>query len=372
MKTKFGKAGLLTFGLLTFSSVSQPRHAEISKSYGNAPAIEFVMPDQTMAEFKNWGEVDTVEIKSEDFAVQSDSLDKIINFQDKILLEMGLDASNIKDPEKFRAWLLEQANDSEVLRAIGAKNLAEATPKQLVEMATVITGKNLSYSESLERLPETARRVGIKHIPGIILDQSISHLSEEKRMKGLEASAQKPMDEILMNKLTAECSHYAVANEAVFNEIKANFPQKLKNVYLNSVSVGYAHVFNRVTIITAENSAIISFIDPTAADTPYGESYTTYEDYLVLLDQLKNQGVLDQAALIDLGSDYFIKKNPSAEQEWQFIKKNFIQPHIFINKTTMAEFIGNKQAIDLLQHYSAATNDVEQREQLEEILKVID
>jgi hypothetical protein len=290
-RTKLGRLALCSLGLLSLRGDQKLSRIEIDNSFDeNQPSVTYTLPDQSQITSTNWSQISLDTIDDSYIKPQSDIIQHVVDSKNDMLTRVGFYPIKISDPEIFNDWLIKQLNNPEILNTVGIKKIEDAEPKQLIELALVIVNSNLSYdSENIE-----------------------------EKIK----SANGPIDKLLMNSLPAECEHYAVATEVVFNTLKKNiYPDKLKNAYINSIPTrNLSHVYNQVTIITGDKSTEIAILDPTAMDIAYGAEYIAEENFIDTLDEWKDNQIIDARTYFSLAYAFLASAdNIPPEQIGKFI-----------------------------------------------------
>ena len=344
LRTPLGRAATLAIGLYMMSgALLRPKSINIEQSYDDDPPIEFVMPDGTNLKYCSWDKADFSKIPHQ-LVKPASSLQKIIETKDPFLKEVGLDPIKTENPGLFKKWVKEQSSDPFVLDAVGIDKIEEATPKQLAETAAAITVKNLDYT---------------------------NEVTNPKGVSDLEKTAKEPVDKIVMESLRAECSHYAVVNEAIFNELKSQHPNKLANVYIGTMTDyenEIAHVWNKVIIVKSPSSGEVIFIDPTAPDYSDSKRYLANEDFINLEDW-KQHGIIDPVNYTSLKYEYLQKQNISPEKAWEYIDRDFLS-----SNSDYREKGGNyadKQILNFLENYAAEEGNEARKETVNLLLKEI-
>lgn len=272
-KKRFGRRMMLTLGLLTLASFGgSERPHEHGKSYGEMASTEITLSHGEKIKFADWQDL---QINRQNEGLNySDNLKAIIESKNTILEDLGLYPIKIENGEAFTEWVLNEISTPQILEASHIKSLEEASSKNLVEIAVAVAVKNLTYS---------------------------------KDVQALEQSAQEPVDQILKKHLPAECSHYSVATQAIFESMKKIFPERLKNIYLNTIELSPnkgSHFFNKIIIVEKPNEADVSYVDPTAADVSWGEHYISREDFSDLLSELRSKAIITTDTYYALIADH--------------------------------------------------------------------
>lgn len=299
LRSRVGRFVLLGLGLLALSLIGKPKRVETGTFA--MPETKVIMTDGTICTLSNLEDLDFNE--NSEAIRPNPTVGKMIKEQDPILEDMGLLPINIGDKAKFHQWVEGQMNQPGLLNAVGAESLEAANAKQLVELSALITEENLTYSRDA-------------------------------------AFTSPPTDLTLMNHYPAECGHYAVSMVAVFNEVKDDHPN-LNNIYLNTVSSSIeAHSFCQVINVESPEAVSIVYIDPTAADTPWGGEYIKSASFLDLANDMYEKKIVDYTSYLLMGSEYFQTTTVNPQLELDFLTKHALSnptPEILDIKIKMTE-----------------------------------
>lgn len=235
LKKPLNRWFLVGIGLIAISPIGKPKHIEFGP---DNPSVMVTLDRGSECDVSNW---QNLNINDGDQVQANQEISNLVSKDNQNLKEVGLLPLKYENKEKFNKWVEQGISEPDLLEAVGVKSTSDADAKQLIELGSLLVDKNLEYNRNVEKLEE---------------------------------SAKKPIDEILENHLSAECSHYAAALEAVVDAEKVNHWQKLKNVVIRIVgSKENIHVYNVIYSLENPNHVNIAFIDPTARDVSWGGKY---------------------------------------------------------------------------------------------------
>lgn len=299
LRSRVGRFVLLGLGLLTLSLIGKPKRVETGTFA--MPETKIVMVDGTICDFSNLEDLDFNE--NSELVRPNPTIEKMIKKQEPILQDMGILPIKFENQVKFHQWVESQMNQPGLLNAVGTESLETASAKQLVELSALVVEENLTYSRDATIISP-------------------------------------PTDLTLMNHYPAECGHYAASTVAVFNEAKVDHPN-LNNIYLNTVSSSTeAHSFCQVINVESPETVSIAYIDPTAADTPWGGEYIKSASFLDLANDMYEKKIVDYTSYLLMGSEYFQTTTVNPQLELDFLIKHAISnptPEILDIKIKMTE-----------------------------------
>lgn len=207
----------------------------------------------------------------------------------------------VADPTGFDQWVVEQAANPQTLKVVGIEDVAEATPKELVELAMAITVENVNFDI------QTAKNLESEDIK--VWGNATS--------KSLKVSENTPIDEILENHLPVDCRLLSVGTIEVFNQLKKHLPG-LSNIELQRI-YSPGHVFVAVQEVTGPNQAIISFIDPTKADESWDKRMPLDKNFFRLLYAYTNAKIIQPSDALTLANQYIQEGKASTTAGLNFI-----------------------------------------------------
>jgi hypothetical protein len=258
-KRKFLVLGAMALSALSIT-VGNVLAEGVSSGIEKAKATaSFKMPSGEKIDFSTWRQMQLNQAPriSPDQHIQA-----LIDTRAPLFKEIGLDPNKISDAAGFANWVKEQMSSDPKIANMG-KTPQQMDAKELVEASALITADNLSYSWNVDANAKSARQ---------------------------------PMDKILENHLPAECETYSATQQAVFNQLKAMYPEKLANTYLTENYIGtddVMHYVNTVVQVQSPTEISTAFTDPTALDVSgkISHAYLQAESSVTLQSGLADKGI---------------------------------------------------------------------------------
>lgn len=300
MRDKLGKAALIPVAIGAIASADHAPSAGFYESPYHAPAAEVTIPAQAPGEnpttlhFSDLRDTDAFS-KSPTSPIQPGPfLQRFITTQDPFMKEIGLLPVKIEDPAKFATWVKDQTEREDIRKEAGLDKTTNenATPQQLVNLATDIVAANSTYDYS----GEPSKNYG------------------------------KPMDENLEENNALQCEGHSAATIAVYDVIKQNNPVTLAHTYVVSYSsTMMGHEWNAAIQVTGENEAQVAFVDSTSRDTSYSEGPTIHLDAVQLIEGVteNEKNLIDDKTARKLGKEYY--DSPVATEYDKFRLDNDLQ-----------------------------------------------
>ena len=292
---------MLGVGLWTLSRHLRNYHADQEKAPGEA---SFTVGDAKV-KMESWQEID---LKSTDSPIPPTSkyLREMIEQQMPIFDREKNGESMIADEVAFEQWLIMALNDPKVIAMIGEKENGQISAKQWVELAAAVTINSLQFDKESQANLESSDQN--------IVDAASAHLQE--------TTDKMSADEMLAKKASATCRHYATCAREIFNVFKTQHPEILSNIYMTRASsYNISHSWNMVIEVTGPDSAEISFIDPSAGEWSWEKTFVKNQDFIQLLFNLKESGVIEPTTLYSLAREY-LQKNPDQTKLENFLLSN--------------------------------------------------
>lgn len=237
----------------------------VAQPESDRPAATFTLQGGEQISFLQWKDM---QAKATHQIIPDQEIQRLVSSRDPFFEELGLDPSKIENRQAFSEWVQNQLQTNKRVGQLG-KLPAQMDGRELVTASALITADNLKYSWDADANAKTDRQ---------------------------------PMDKILMEHLPAECETYTATQQAIFNELKSIYPEKLANTYLveNEIIKGTVmHYVNAVVEVESPQRASLAFIDPTGLDPDWhhnAHEVRQAEDAHALIAGVEARGITTQPA----------------------------------------------------------------------------
>ncbi|CAN5188202.1 hypothetical protein BH11PAT4_BH11PAT4_5330 [soil metagenome] len=294
--------------------------------------------------------------QSEYIPITSQSLQRLIEKPDPSYGRY--DATVIADRNAFTQWVVKEvAERASSVEALDAKEFAEIAVS-IVDEAFEYDAKT---AKNLERA-EAASGPALAANPDSSSESEFSGPSAHL----YQTSDVTPADTLLMQgSKNVVCRHFAEAAKQVFRVMKDTYPDQLQNIYMQTLRGNdNNHAWNALIQVTGPQRAVISYLDPTAADSSYSSVGSVVggakEDFY--RSGLENGQLryyfsllLDNADTssdkVRMESSYMLRNETTMAEKAGYLMGSFMVDRDYMTDSSAVERLGNLTSREVVESY---------------------